>query len=138
MLALELLWFGKKRDFAIRCFAMLMEKLSLGVLRVVTPAGPRYIKPELPQRLYLVWMFRHFQMLPSQVLSQRQRRLIDDLCRQHQFVSAREANGQDDLPVLGTVDWRPQPEGQDMPLSWPGGVVRAAVARFAASVQHRS
>ena len=49
---------------------MLLDKLSAGVLRVLTPLGPRYIKPTFSQRLLLIWIFRHFEMLPLQVLSQ--------------------------------------------------------------------
>ena len=48
---------------------MWMEKLLAGVLRVLTPLGPRYIKLSLAQRIYLLWIFRHFQVLPLQVLT---------------------------------------------------------------------
>jgi hypothetical protein len=44
---------------------MWIEKLSSGVLRVLTPLGPRYVKPTVLQRFYLVWMFRHFSRLRS-------------------------------------------------------------------------
>src|SRR6267154_5821974 len=54
--------------------AMWLEKIFGGVLRVLTPLGPRYIKPALSQRIYLLWIFRHFHILPVQVLSARQRR----------------------------------------------------------------
>ena len=30
-----------------------MEKLFAGVLRVLTPLGPRYIRPSLAQRIYV-------------------------------------------------------------------------------------
>ncbi len=43
---------------------MWIDKLSAGVLRVLTPVGPRYIKPQFSQRIYLLWIFRHFEMLP--------------------------------------------------------------------------
>jgi hypothetical protein len=39
---------------------MWLEKLSWGVLRVLTPLGPRYVKPSLAQRFYLLWIFRNF------------------------------------------------------------------------------
>src|SRR5256885_1692056 len=58
------------------CF-MWLEKLSSGVLRVLTPLGPRYLNPSLAQRLYLIWVFRHFETLPVKVLSSRQRRMIE-------------------------------------------------------------
>src|SRR5207237_1036313 len=42
---------------------MWTEKLSAGVLRILTPLGPRYLKPSLSQRVYLLWVFRHFEKL---------------------------------------------------------------------------
>ena len=82
---------------------MWMEKLSAGVLRVLTPIGPRYIRPSFLQRLYLVWIFRYFHTLPQQVLTSRQQRLIDRLCTSQEFVSLL-SNGFDEAPVLGTVE----------------------------------
>ena len=69
---------------------MWIEKLFAGVLRVLTPLGPRYIRPSLAQRIYLLWVFRHFQVLPLQVLTRRQRRVIDALCVEPRFVSLTE------------------------------------------------
>ena len=66
---------------------MWIEKLFAGVLRVLTPLGPRYIRPSLAQRIYLLWVFRNFQVLPLQVLTRRQRRVIDALCVEPRFVS---------------------------------------------------
>ena len=71
----------------------MLEKLFGGVLRVLTPLGPRYIKPSLAQRIYLLWVFRHFQILPLQVLTSRQRRIIDALCVEPRFVSQLNADG---------------------------------------------
>ena len=51
---------------------MWFEKLFSGVLCVLTPLGPRYIKPSFGQRIYLLWVFRHFHILPLQVLNSRQ------------------------------------------------------------------
>jgi hypothetical protein len=59
---------------------MWMEKLFAGVLRVLTPLGARYIQPSFAQRIYLLWIFRHFRVLPLQVLTPRQRRVIDAMC----------------------------------------------------------
>lgn len=83
-----------------------MEKLFAGVLRVLTPLGPRYIKPSLAQRVYLLWVFRHFQVLPLQVLTPRQRRVIDALCVEPRFVSLNHSNGWE-APILGTLERRP-------------------------------
>src|SRR5579872_4218225 len=89
---------------------MWIEKLSFGVLRVLTPMGPRYIRPALLQRIYLLWIFRHFPMLPLQVLSRRQQKWIDTLCTQHRFVPLPPSAELDGSPVLGTVEWRPRTE----------------------------
>lgn len=84
---------------------MWLEKLSLGVLRVMTPLGPRYLRPTFGQRLYLLWVFRHFQTLPLKVLTSHQRRLIERLCDENRFVSI--GAGVDDAPLLGTLEQRP-------------------------------
>ena len=109
---------------------MWMEKLLAGVLRVRTPLGPRYIKLSLAQRIYLLWIFRHFEVLPLQVLTHRQRRLIDALCVEPRFVSLTDAEGWQ-APILGTLERRPptasQPRLQKQPASNP-------VSPFAADV----
>jgi hypothetical protein len=89
---------------------MLIGKLSSGVLRVLTPLGPRYIKPTFRQRIYLLWIFRNFDLLPLQVLSARQRQLIEALCGEQQFVSVAQHSGIEDAPILGTVERRPPVE----------------------------
>jgi len=105
---------------------MWIAKLSSGVLRVLTPLGPRYIRPSFKQRLYLMWTFRHFDVLPLQVLSPRQRQLIEDLCAQQRFVSVSSDGS--DAPVLGTVERRPPIESEPLQSqpgakTEPGGVV---------------
>jgi hypothetical protein len=85
---------------------MWIEKLFTGVLRVLTPLGPRYIKLSLTQRVYLLWVFRHFKILPLQVLTPRQRRLIDALCLQPRFVTQADSEGWE-APILGTLERRP-------------------------------
>ena len=85
-----------------------ISKLRWGVLRLVTPVGPRYVQPTFWERVYLLWVFRHFEGLPQNVLSGRARRLIEDLCmRQHSgahgFLYAIT-----DQPVIGTVERVPQ------------------------------
>jgi hypothetical protein len=82
------------------------EKLAGGVLRVVTPLGPRYINPSFLQRVYLVWIFRHFATLPHQVLRSRQQKMIDRLCTSY-FVSRRPHNGREQAPIVGTVERGP-------------------------------
>jgi hypothetical protein len=87
----------------------MLEKLFSGVLQVLTPLGPRYIAPSFGQRIYLLWIFRHFRILPLQVLTPRQRRLIDDLCEHPQFVSRTQPDGWE-LPIVGTLERRPPVE----------------------------
>src|SRR5580700_2538588 len=86
---------------------MWTEKLSYGVLRVLTPLGPRYLNPSFTQRLYLLWIFRNFETLPIKVLSSRQQRRIDAMCARHGFLSVFEPNGLVDTPLLGTFEQRP-------------------------------
>jgi hypothetical protein len=109
----------------------MLEKLFAGVLRVLTPLGPRYIKPSFAQRIYLLWVFRHFQILPLQVLTSRQRRIIDALCMEPRFVSHISADG-GEAPVLGTLERRP-------PITEakrPNARVKDGVSPFAADLSH--
>lgn len=116
---------------------MWIEKLSGGVLRVLTPLGPRYIQPEISQRIYLLWIFRHFQLLPLQVLSKRQQRMIDQLCSEHRFVSMPQTMGLEEAPILGTVEWRPRVE-VDEPPSRSSSRVVGAVAHLISGARQRS
>ena len=75
---------------------MLIEKLAAGVVRVQTPIGPRYVMPSFLQRLYLLWMFRNFPILPHAVLSRRQQRMIDRMCSEQSFASMAYADGMDE------------------------------------------
>ncbi len=113
---------------------MWMEKLSQGVLRVLTPLGPRYLNPSFVQRLYLLWIFRNFETLPVKVLSPRQQRRIDAMCARHGFVSVLEPNGLVDTPLIGTLEQRPPVA----PPRCPTRSVSDAVAPFAADLRQRS
>jgi len=113
---------------------MLLDKLSAGVLRVLTPLGPRYIRPTFSQRLLLIWIFRHFEMLPLQVLSSWQQSLIDALFIQQQFVSMHPPGAGENFPVIGTVERRPPVEIEPLPLRRPNARV-ASVAHVAGSAQ---
>ena len=104
---------------------MWMQKLASGVLRVLTPLGPRYVQPSFRQRLYLLWIFRNFPTLSPRVLSPRQQQWMDALCAGQQFVSLKYF---EDAPLIGTLESRPateigKSEGEDR--------VRDAVSRFA-------
>jgi hypothetical protein len=115
---------------------MSMEKLTSGVLRVLTPLGPRYIAPTFWQRVYLLWTFRNFEVLPLQVLNPRQQRLIDDLCAERRFVSLSAPNMLEDAPILGTVERRPPVEVERLPERKPAA--GDVATPFAADVRQRS
>jgi hypothetical protein len=115
---------------------MLLDKLSAGVLRVFTPLGPRYIKPTFSQRLMLVWIFRHFKVLPLQVLSHWQQSLIDNLCLQQHFVGMNPVGGIEDYAVIGTVERRPPVETESLPPRRPNARV-ATVTQVAGGAQQR-
>jgi hypothetical protein len=112
---------------------MWLEKLASGVLRVLTPLGPRYLQPSFAQRLYLLWIFRNFQTLPVKVLTSRQRRLVESMCAADQFVSF--GVGVDDAPLLGTLEQRP-PIPESLPRR-PSTSVADSVAPFATETRRR-
>ena len=114
---------------------MWLEKLYSGVLRVQTPLGPRYLKPSLFQRLYLLWVFRNFQTLPLKVLSLRQQKLVEALCDENRFVSL--GAGYDDAPLLGTLEQRPPVPSGTLPSRRPSASVGESVAPFAAEARRR-
>jgi len=116
---------------------MWMDKLSAGVLRVLTPMGPRYIMPSsLSQRMYLLWIFRHFHTLPLQVLSRRQRRMVDALCAERNSVVLPPNVGEESL-ILGTVERRPPVAVEAWPPRRPAARVADSVP-LVADMQQRS
>jgi hypothetical protein len=117
---------------------MWLEKLSWGVLRVLTPLGPRYVNPTFAQRLYLLWIFRNFHTLPVKVLSARQQKWIDGMCAMHGFVSLMELNGFAETPLLGTLEQRPAMEPQSLPPRRPSQSVPGAMPPLVADAQQRS
>ena len=112
---------------------MWLQKLSGGVLRVLTPLGPRYFKPSFAQRVYLLWIFRHFQTLSTKVLNARQVRLMDVICADQQFLTLRV----DDLAILGTLEERPPVTSQEVPPRRPNASVTDSVQVFAANLRQR-
>jgi hypothetical protein len=113
---------------------MWLEKLSLGVFRVMTPLGPRYVNPSFAERVYLFWIFRNFETLPARVLSPRQQRWIDRMCLSRGFVSQFGP----DAPLLGTLEQRPPVEIQPIPQRRPSQSVAESVAPFAANLRQGS
>ena len=117
---------------------MWMQKLSHGVLRVLTPLGPRYIRPTFLQRVYILWIFRHFHLLPLQVLSGRQRALIESLCAQQRFVSLAPSNEFECTPILGTVERRPPVEVESLPPRKSSAGLAETVSPLVADVRQGS
>jgi hypothetical protein len=112
---------------------MFTEKLSAGVLRILTPLGPRYLKPSLAQRVYLLWVFRHFEKLPLQVLTPRQQKLIRTLWGEQRFVSLLH----EEAAILGTLERRPPVELEGV-SGRSGDQVSDAGAAFAAEFRQRT
>jgi hypothetical protein len=94
---------------------VLLNYLRWGVLRLVTPLGPRYIRPRLLERVYLIWVFRNFRVLPQQVLSRTARNLIEGLCARQNSQSNGLIYSIIDQPVIGTVERNPQPDSEHAP-----------------------
>lgn len=84
----------------------MLEKLYEGVLCILTPLGPRYMRPSFRDRVRLMWIFRHFHRLPQQVLSRGEQRFIEGLYQSSQFVSGLRRNGLEEAPVIGTLEHR--------------------------------
>jgi len=133
MAALELLWLISRFQVGP---SMLIEKLAAGVVQVETPIGPRYVMPSFLQRVYLLWMFRNFPILPHAVLSRRQQRMIDRMCGEQRFASMAYADGMEEVPVIGTVERRPPVGTADQ---WsPRRPVTSGAPGLAAEVRQRS
>lgn len=115
---------------------MWIEKLADGVVQVQTPIGPRYLMPSFLQRVYFLWMFRHFPILPHAVLSHGQQRMIERLCSEQRFVSMAYADGMEDAPVIGTVERRPKMGGTSLPQRRP--VTSEDSGGLAAEIRQRS
>ena len=98
---------------------MLIEKLAGGVVQVQTPIGPRYVMPSFLQRVYLVWMFRNFPILPHAVLSRRQQHMIDRMCGEQRFASLAYTDDMSEAPVIGTIEHRPPIAADQLPPRRP-------------------
>lgn len=116
---------------------MWIDKLAYGVVRIVTPIGPRYIELTFRQRVFFLWVFRHFNKLPQQVLSPRQQRVIDALCADQVFraQSARVPGP----PILGTLERLPVVRVEDTSPRRPttNPTHASAVSQLVVDVQQR-
>jgi len=115
---------------------VMIDKLAAGVVRVQTPIGPRYVTPSWPQRVYLLWMFRNFPILPHAVLKDWQQRMIDRLCSEQRFASVIYADDLSEVPVIGTIEHRPPAGPAMLPPRRP--VVSETAQTLAAEVRQRS
>ncbi|HYM78030.1 MAG TPA: hypothetical protein VE377_18790 [Candidatus Dormibacteraeota bacterium] len=106
----------------------MIDKLAAGVVQVQTPIGPRYVLPSFLQRVYLLWMFRNFPILPHAVLSSRQQRMIDRMCSEQNFASLPYVDDLDVAPVIGTVEHRPAIGSQTLPPRRPAASETGLVA----------
>ncbi len=97
---------------------MWIDKLAEGVLQVDTPIGPRYIRLNFTQRAYLLWMFRHFDSLPQQVLSAREQRMVNRLCDENGFTSLPGV-GMPEAPVIGKIEKRVALQDDILPIRKP-------------------
>lgn len=71
------------------------------LLELRTESGTLYVCPSKWQRLRLLWTFRHFHVLPQQVLSRRDQHLIDKLSRSAVITPAQPVPRS---AVLGVVE----------------------------------
>ncbi|HTW30752.1 MAG TPA: hypothetical protein VMD76_03680 [Candidatus Sulfotelmatobacter sp.] len=89
--------------------------------------------PSFLQRVYLLWMFRNFPILPHAVLSARQQRMIDRMCGQQRFASIIYTNAMDQAPVIGTIEHRPPAGSEPLPPRRPV----ASEGRMAAEIRQQ-
>jgi len=105
---------------------MWIDKLTGGVVRILTPIGPRYIELTFWQRLYFLWIFRYFDKLPQQVLNARQQHLVDSLCVEQKFISLRATS--DRAPLIGTLERLPLKQVEETVPKRPVASVTDAAA----------
>lgn len=117
---------------------MWIDKLASGVVRILTPIGPRCIELTFWQRVYFLWIFRYFDKLPQQVLSARQQRLVDSLCVEQKFISLRATI--DHASLIGTLERLPLKQVEEsVPKRPVASVTDAATASpLVADLQQRS
>jgi len=116
------------------------DKLHRGVVEILTPIGPRYLQLTFWQRIYFLWIFRHFSVLPQQVLSRGSVNRIEGLCARQSFVTF--AHGAEETPVIGTVE-RYQSKvlpGEQQPPRRPAGRIEEvpSISPFTADGSRKS
>ena len=78
-----------------------IKETGAQLLELRTAAGIVYVCPSRWQRIRLQWAFRHFHVLPLQVLSRRDQRLIEKLLQSAVVAPASPVAG---TAVLGVVE----------------------------------
>jgi hypothetical protein len=78
----------------------LLFKVSRGVLRIRTDAGLRYVALGRLERVYLLWVFRHFRVLPIEIFSGGTVRVERLLSREKTWGYMKDIEPR----VIGTVD----------------------------------
>lgn len=114
---------------------MWIDKLTDGVLCVMTPMGARYIKPTTRERLYLMWVFRHFKSIPPQILTVQQRQFIDALYATQRFVPKPRLTLAGESLIIGTVETRPRMAVGEQPLTQPTASLFDRLLRLAIGVR---
>ncbi len=79
---------------------MWIAKISRSLLCFHTSVGPRYTELTVGERFGVAWMFRHFSELPLGVLTESQKRKVDELRAR----STDEPTAMIEGNVIGTLD----------------------------------
>lgn len=98
---------------------MWIEKIRHGVLEVQSENGLRYVRPSLGERIRLLWTFRNFQLLPHQVLNQRELALVAGLLESGKFQHNGDCR-------IGIIEWPAPPSPSRPAQSSPKLAIRSA------------
>ena len=79
---------------------MWIAKISRSLLCFHTSVGPRYADLTFSERFAIAWMFRHFSELPLGVLTESQKRKVEELRARATEEPATMIEGN----VIGTLD----------------------------------
>jgi hypothetical protein len=87
------------------------EENGARLLELRTDAGLLYVRPSGWQRIWLLWTFRHFHVLPQQLLSRRDQRLIETLSYSARVTPSLPVHRSTVFGVVENVRTKPQPAG---------------------------
>ncbi len=82
---------------------MRWQKLRTGFVQVLTESGLHYVRPSWLEKLRLLWIFRNFSILPQQVLSRRQQRLVARLCSDERLFRYWGPDERERSQLIGTL-----------------------------------